>query len=208
MSKSGKSDEKTKPYGRVVAVFLISACMFTVGVLVGRGNAPVEFDIQQLQNEIKALKAREKRAETARSKVEPGFYEALKKPVEKTPPPAPRKPVPKQPVPPAVAEKKVAAKPVPEKAGKAKSEKALRELGGSDKPLTIQVSSLKDHALAQQTATALKAAGYNAYVITAMVPGKGVWHRVRLGAFADKNEAAPAMKKLKSEGRRPILMAK
>ncbi len=223
MPTSGKKDGKTKSYGWLWAVFLISGCMFIVGVLIGRGNAPVEFDIQQLQNEIKALKAKEKRAETASRKAEPGFYEALKEPVETTPPPVPKKPVPKkpvpkksvpkksaqkQPVPPAVAEKKVATKPVPEKAGKAKSEKALRELGGSDKPLTIQVSSLKDHALAQQTATALKAAGYNAYVITAMVPGKGVWHRVRLGAFADKKEAGSVMKKLKSEGRHPILMEK
>ncbi len=208
MPTSGKKDGKTKSYGWLWAVFLISGCMFTVGVLVGRGNAPVEFDIQQLQNEIKALKAKEQRTETAQRKVEPGFYEALKKPVETTPPQSPRKLAQKKPAPPAVAEKKVAAKPASEKPDKAKSEKALRELGGSDKPLTIQVSSLKDHALAQQTATALKAAGYNAYVITAMVPGKGVWHRVRLGAFADKNEAATVMKKLKSEGRHPILMEK
>ncbi len=208
MPKSGKKDGKTKSYGWLWAVFLISGCMFTIGVLVGRGNAPVEFDIQQLQNEIKALKAKEQRAETTRQKVEPGFYEALKKPVETVPPPVPKKPAQKQSAPPAVVAKKVAAKPAPEKVDKAKSEKALRELGGSDKPLTIQVSSLKDHALAQQTAGALKAAGYKAYVITAMVPGKGVWHRVRLGAFADKKEAGPVMKQLKSEGRHPILMAK
>ena len=207
MPKSVKKDGKTKSYGWLWAIFLISGCMFTVGVLVGRGNAPVEFDIQELQNEIAALKAREKRAETARHKVEPGFYEALKKPVETISPPA-KAPAKKKLQAP-VTKKKMAAKPAPEdKSSRLASEKALRELGGSDKPLTIQVSSLKDHALAQQTARALRAAGYNAYVITAVVPGKGVWHRVRIGAFGDKKEAQPVMKKLKAEGRKPILVTK
>jgi len=207
MPNNGNKDGRTKPYGWIMAIFLISGCMFTVGVLVGRGNAPVQFDIQELQNEIAALKAKEKRAETARFKIEPGFYDALKKPVE-TPPPPVKTPVSKPPEAP-VIEKKVAEKPAPEDGrNRPASEKAIRELGGSDKPLTIQVSSLKDHALARQTEQALKAAGYHAYVITAMVPGKGVWHRVRLGAFADKKEAEPVMKQLKAEGRNPILVAK
>ena len=195
--------------------------MFTVGVLVGRGNAPVEFDIQQLQNEIKALKAREQTAETARYKAEPGFYEELKKPVEVKAPPTPKAPVKKQlppaapkassnkpPPPPAKPVKKQASKSEFKKGSPVKTNRTLKELGGGDKPLTIQVSSLKYHALAQRTVQALKAAGYHAYVITAIVPGKGVWHRVRLGAFADKNEAAPVIRQLKAEGRKPILVRK
>lgn len=221
MPKSGKKDGKTKPYGWFWAVILISGCMFTVGVLVGRGNAPVEFDIQQLQNEIKALKAKERKAETARYKVEPGFYEELKKPVESNsssapkapvkkqlPSPAPKEPIKKPPQPPATLENNPAAKHKAKNGSQGKIGKALKELGGGDKPLTIQVSSLKDHALAQRTVQALKAAGYHAYVITAIVPGKGVWHRVRLGAYADKKEAEQVMKQLKSEGRKPILLAK
>jgi len=221
MPKSGKKDGKTKSYGWYWAVILISGCMFTVGVLVGRGNAPVEFDIQQLQNEIKALKAKEKKAETAQFNVEPGFYEELKKPVESKSPSTPKAPV-KKPLPahapktqakeppqsPATIEKNQAIKSEATKGGQIKTDKAIRELGGGDKPLTIQVSSLKDHALAQRTVQALKAAGYHAYVITAIVPGKGVWHRVRLGAYANKKEAAPVMKQLKSEGRKPILVSK
>jgi len=221
MPKSGKKDGKTKPYGWLWAVFLISGCMFTVGVLVGRGNAPMQFDIEQLQNEIKALKAKEQKAEKSRYKVEPGFYEALKRPVETAPPPIPKAavkekspptipkaPVKEQPPPPPEVAKKQAAVNTVKKDAQVKTDKALRELGGSDKQLTIQVSSLKDHALAQRTVQALKAAGYHAYVITAIVPGKGVWHRVRLGAYADKKEAEPVMKQLKSEGRKPILIMK
>jgi len=208
MPKKGKKDGKTKSYGWLWAVILISGCMFTVGVLVGRGNAPVQFDIQKLQNEIKALKAKEQKAEASRQKIEPGFYEALKEPVETAPPPVPKAPVKEQPPPPPKVENKQASVNTVKKDAQANTDKALRDLGGSDKPLTIQVSSLKDHALAQRTANALKAAGYSAYVITAIVPGKGVWHRVRLGAFADKKEAAPVMEQLKVEGRKPILVAK
>jgi len=208
MPNNGKKDEKTKPYGWLWAVFLISGCMFAVGVLVGRGNAPVEFDIQALQNEIKALKAKDKQAEARRYKLDPGFYEALKEPVEPIPSPADKPPAKKPPKAGGV-ERKVAAKSeTVDRSRWKKSEQVLRELGGGDKPLTIQVSSLKDHALALQTEKELKSRGYKAYVITAIVPGKGVWHRVRLGAFADKKEAEPVLKKLKSEGKKPILMAK
>ncbi len=218
MPDKKKKDGGTKPYGRWLTVFLISACMFTVGVLVGRGNAPVEFDIQELQNEIKALKARERQAEAERYQIEPGFYEALKKPVENRPREPEKPPVAKlkqspladKPADdkPAGDKKKVVAPRVPPDDLRKKSEKALRELGGGDKPLTIQVSSLKEHAMALRIEKELKAKGYQAYVITAMVPGKGVWHRVRLGAFADKQAAEPVMQKLKKEGQSPILVAK
>ncbi len=69
-------------------LFLISGWMFVLGVLVGRGTAPVNFDIQALQKELLALKEsmvkQEKRAMEidaaktgAKSSLE--FYEALKK---------------------------------------------------------------------------------------------------------------------------------
>ena len=69
-------------------LFLISGWMFVLGVLVGRGTAPVNFDVQALQKELLALKEsmlkQEKRAMEidsaktgAKSSLE--FYEALKK---------------------------------------------------------------------------------------------------------------------------------
>ena len=62
--------------------------MFVLGVLVGRGTAPVNFDIQALQNELKQLKAsmikQERRAmesDSAKAGAQAAFefYEALKK---------------------------------------------------------------------------------------------------------------------------------
>ena len=37
-------------------IFFVSAWMFVLGVLVGRGTAPVHFDIESLQKELAALK--------------------------------------------------------------------------------------------------------------------------------------------------------
>ena len=62
--------------------------MFVLGVLVGRGTAPVNFDIQALQNELKQLKAsmikQERRvmeSDSAKAGAQAAFefYEALKK---------------------------------------------------------------------------------------------------------------------------------
>lgn len=42
---------------RVAGILLLAVWMFVLGVLVGRGTAPVRFDIQKLQKELAALKA-------------------------------------------------------------------------------------------------------------------------------------------------------
>ncbi len=42
---------------RVAGILLLAVWMFVLGVLVGRGTAPVRFDIQKLQKELATLKA-------------------------------------------------------------------------------------------------------------------------------------------------------
>ena len=37
-------------------IFFVSIWMFILGVFVGRGTAPVQFDIEELQKELAALK--------------------------------------------------------------------------------------------------------------------------------------------------------
>ena len=68
-------------------IVLISGWMFVLGILVGRGTAPVHFDIEVLQKELKALKEsiirqqeERERVEipTVKEKKELDFYEALK----------------------------------------------------------------------------------------------------------------------------------
>ena len=44
-------------------------------------------------------------------------------------------------------------------------------------------------ATALQLAARAAAAGLKAYVVEAHLPGKGVWYRIRVGAFAERSAA-------------------
>jgi hypothetical protein len=75
-------------WGRYLLVFFVAAWMFILGVLVGRGTAPVQFDTQALQKELAALRdammkkerdALEKAIRGEDKKAPLEFYEALKK---------------------------------------------------------------------------------------------------------------------------------
>jgi DedD protein len=79
--------------GWLVVIFFICAWMFAIGVLVGRGTAPVKFDIAELQRKLAAAGANRKEAdqehpvmapEIAKDKTELEFYEALKENREDT----------------------------------------------------------------------------------------------------------------------------
>ncbi len=70
----------------IFLIFFVSAWMFILGILVGRGTAPVQFDIKKLQNELAALKEDVVREElerfkidsnSANNKTEMNFYEEL-----------------------------------------------------------------------------------------------------------------------------------
>ena len=54
----------------------------------------------------------------------------------------------------------------------------------------------------------LKKRGYPAYLLTSQIEGKGTWHRVRIGSYASKAEAAPILTKLRKSGIKPILVLK
>jgi len=111
MASSRKKEEKkitlkdkirAVTWGRYLTIILISAWMFGLGVLVGRGTAPVKFDINKLSREIKELREADIKKQMApvevvtdeeKTKTTLGFYEELKKsePAPVTPP-KPRKP--------------------------------------------------------------------------------------------------------------------
>jgi cell division septation protein DedD len=54
---------------------------------------------------------------------------------------------------------------------------------------TVQLGASQDRAEALQLASRATAAGLKPYVVEARLPGKGVWYRVRVGAFADRGAA-------------------
>ena len=54
---------------------------------------------------------------------------------------------------------------------------------------TLQLSSFKDKAEAEAFLEAVKKKGYDVYLTSAEVEGKGTWWRVRLGTYDSYDEA-------------------
>ena len=54
---------------------------------------------------------------------------------------------------------------------------------------TVQLGATQERMEAAQIAARAGAAGLKAYVAEARLPGKGIWYRVRVGAFGDKESA-------------------
>lgn len=200
-------------FGWLWTVFLVSTAMFVLGVLVGRGASPVTFDIDALQKDLAVLKAQALEKESQRYRIEAGtgdsgadleFHEALKtrRPRTET---LPKKPKPAATAPAPSAETPAVTKsapPAPVPAAPVASPPAQND----DRSMTLQVASLKESAAADRMVQSLTAKGFAAYRVVADVSGKGRWYRVRVGAFKDADEAALILRKLKNEGRSPILV--
>jgi cell division septation protein DedD len=213
-------------WGQYLLVFFVAAWMFVLGVLVGRGTAPVHFDTRALQNELAALRdAMMKKDREALEKAVRGednkdpleFYEALKKdgpdtavqlpaaPALAGEPPAAEAVTPPHKSRSAVMAKKAAvtAKPVT-----ARPPSTSAQTGEAAGNLTIQVAALKDTASAQRIVANLKKDGYPAYLSRTVIPGKGIWFRVRVGSYKGPEQAAADMDRLTRDQRKPILVKK
>jgi cell division protein FtsN len=130
---------RRKIAGWVFVIFFLCAWMFVLGILVGRGTAPVKFDIAAIEKKIEASKRNDpgkpekmpahKDSATLKDKTKLEFYEALKENSEDTKVPALQQPkIIKQkiekPAPKAVAPKPPEATPQKPTSGKAVSQKA------------------------------------------------------------------------------------
>lgn len=215
--KSAEKSPKRPPRKRIekktilwaTAGFLVSLWMFVLGLLVGRGTAPVEFDVYHLQKKIAGLKKATVEKTTQRykiafeeldKKIDLGFHEALPDPKLKIQAP--------EPAPGAgqlQTEKKVtkdAVSKIPHKAKKERFQKKLTPPAG----MVIQVVATKDEGHAEKVVAKLKTLGYHAYRTIGDVPGKGTWHRVRVGGFKNVQEAKTAVNQLKDKRFSPIII--
>ncbi len=190
-------------------IFLISAWMFVLGILVGRGTAPVHFDMEKLQKELAALKRQVIKEEQERFKIDSkaasnkqdlGFYEALKATKDEAVPHSPIFEQKKRP------EKIVAAKTrsVATKTRSVTAKTSSKVKSGNN--LTIQVASLKNLKTADEFVANLNKKGYPAYRTIIKIPNKGTWYRVRIGYFRNKAEAAGTLNRLKKEKLKGILI--
>lgn len=224
--------KRTKPkiaWGKILAFFLVAAWMFVIGVMVGRGTAPVHFDIHALQKELDELRhamvkkerdavAKAIRGEDRKASLE--FYEKLKKDGTDT---AVGIPSAGETVSGSIAPSQIRGvlsiphkkrAPILGKNGKKPPEKGAKPPSPNSKPastsgnLTIQVASLKDRTEAGRLVANLKKEGYPAYLSEVALPKKGLWFRVRVGSYADKKQAAVDMDRLSKAQKKPILLEK
>jgi DedD protein len=72
---------------------------------------------------------------------------------------------------------------------------------------TVQTASYKEKEMAKEEVKRLKKRGYAAFITSIDLPGKGMWHRVRLGSFSQKSAAEKLKRKLQAkEGISPIVV--
>jgi cell division protein FtsN len=209
--------------GWLFLLFFISAWMFFLGVLVGRGTVPVKFDINKLQKELATLKATDLKEQIKRVKIHSdatkmksglGFYEELKDTKDHTKSDRnpnvdlttrTEKPLAKDSV------SKTKKKPSREKSQDSGNNRTdtiadLSKIPTTGKKMTIQAASFRASEDADQMVSKLKKKGYPAYKIIGVVPEKGVWYRVRIGYYGSKAEAVGNLKKLKQDGYNAILV--
>jgi len=66
---------------------------------------------------------------------------------------------------------------------------------------TVQTASYQERAMAEDEVKRLKNRGFAAFIVSSELPGKGVWHRVRLGSFSNKASAEKLQKTIHEKER-------
>jgi cell division septation protein DedD len=66
--------------------------------------------------------------------------------------------------------------------------------------ITLQVGSFNDRAQADERVSRLKAAGVDARIVSATIPNRGLWHRVQVGRFVSREQAAGYANQLRGRG--------
>ena len=190
--------------------------MFFLGIMVGRGIVPSQFDMAALEQELVELRKAmmEKTQQTQESETfseQPEFFEKLKNPaltpaddrpattpsplpdvtaVYKSPPP-PLAPEPETEkaetaAPPHIAHK--AAQP-PHTVPKLAAEESKAPAPVDDRRYHIQAAAYENLEEAKQLANRLRNLGFSAYVASVKVSGQGIRHRIRIGPIKGEAEA-------------------
>jgi len=199
----------------ICLTFFACAWMFVLGIFVGRGTAPVKFNIEKLENELIALKEAVIKKEfdryktdsnSAENNTQMGFHEALKHTggEEKLKADIPQK----QPKP--LGEHTVSNTKktlVSRKAATTRKKKTTTiKKSAENKNFTIQVAALKDSKIADTLVAKLKKRGYPAYRSMGKIPGKGIFYRIRIGSFKNRADAGSTFNRLKKENIKAIIV--
>lgn len=101
------------------------------------------------------------------------------------------------PVPAPVAKTQKKAKPASTKVATARKPKAAEP--ADEGKYTIQISSFLERDQAQNLVRWLRERKYPAFLTSVEIPGKGTWHRVRVGRFTTKEIATRYQKELETQ---------
>ncbi len=225
--KDGNTQGKKRPLillttkgiaGWLCLFFFISAWMFVLGVFVGRGIAPVRFDVTEIQKDLEELKSAILKKEQTKNRnfadvldKGPGldFHENLRGTnddvYEKETPKVKKKRVP---------EKDIPRKKTDDTAKRVKRDKSLQKektvtktaTNKKEKNLTIQVAAFKSAKEADAFVAQLKKKRYSAYRVIGKGSDKDIWYRVRVGAFETKADASKTVNRLKREKIQAIIV--
>jgi len=245
MAKPRTTTPKTKPvlqlsrrgvYGWLTLVLTACAWTFFLGVLVGRGTAPVRFDMEKLGQDLHALREQVQHQEARRlerysaaveSKSDLDFYEDLKasqdnlsidpdltrSPPQPTVSPAPEASEDAEAGPEDVPIIRRMAGLQPKTKGDAREPAPGKHAPTTATPLprgafTLQVASLRDAKMADEMVARLRREGFQVIRSGVTIPGKGRWYRVQVGRFTDRQAAGATIRALESKGLQPILVSR
>jgi len=190
---------RRKIAGWFLVIFFLCAWMFILGILVGRGTAPVKFDIAALEKKLEASKEDNggdqrkapapKKPVTVKDKTKLEFYEALKEnKIDPDIPPLQKPEVvkgkiekPAEQAVPQELKKETAPKPAPPKSA---SQKA-----GPQKPEAAASSQIKKPTKEKENAAAV-----------ARTNAKGPVYTIQAASVRDPKDADRLVQKLKKRG--------
>lgn len=78
---------------------------------------------------------------------------------------------------------------------------------GEEKTYTIQVSSFKDKAQAQNLEARLRKKGFPVKLVSVEMKDSGLWHRVRVGSYKERKEAERVAEQLRAQENVPTFIA-
>jgi cell division septation protein DedD len=202
--------------GWMMMLFITSAFMFILGVMVGRNTAPVHFDMNTLEKKLSQLPdsvlsekdGKENNPPEIPEKISFEFFDRLKEKneVDEYALGRPRVLAPKYEKPDLsqinIKQPAGLVKPGPETVVKTPEPESIEiaTQKQDQKLYAIQVASLRDSQKAETIRDKYRSRGYPAFTQKAMVEGKGRWSRVRIGPYTNRSQAENDLLRLQKAG--------
>jgi cell division septation protein DedD len=190
---------RRKIAGWFLTILFLCAWMFILGILVGRGTAPVKFDIAALEKKLEASKKGDggdqgkapapKKPITVKDKTKLEFYEALKENKVDTNIPALQKPKVAERRIEKPAEKTVSKEAQKKTAANSASQKSASQKAVPEKPETTASPQKKESTKEKEKAAAV-----------ARTNAKGPVYTIQAASVKDPKDADRLVQKLKKNG--------